>query len=568
LDAAKGWVGRNQVNIAYFGDSAPPSTIEAAMAMIGNPSRVGVDVETISLADRTPLGFSIASRIGESFYLPLYPEPSIPARIIIDRIIRNPSVTKVYQNFLGFDSEALRDYSPDSTNIHDTLVKAILCGLTSTPSEYADSDDEGELNEWTSNDLTTLAAFTNCPIHFPTAKNLMQAQNVKTMDQLPQEKVAEMCCQHAQATIHIDNALEGKVNEAYYNSEMELIPTLIKMSNRGILLDQAIRADVQAELEEEVEYFKQLCEPFGFNPGSPQQVGYILGTRNNFLPTKYNWKTKKRSYTTNKFALKKCDDPLAAIVLKYRATQKLLGTYIRPWDMSTRAYTHFHMEAGTGRVSSTRRNLQNIPKGRCRNMFLPDTGMFTDIDYEQIELRVLAYLSQDAMMLAAFREGIDIHQMTSDFLHVPRDLGKKMNFAVVYGATPETVAEQASVSLPMAADLIRNWFENYDGAARWITDRQIEAKSTGRVHSLMGRTYYLPTNESPDALARKGVNYPVQGSAAEILKCAIRRCAKLNMVLIVHDEILFDGDIMLPDGLDQLSPVLTPFKMSQMERWN
>jgi len=226
-------------------------------------------------------------------------------------------------------------------------------------------------------------------------------------------------------------------NKGYLATEMQLIPILIEMSNKGLLIDQEARQEVEEELTEQSEYYFNLCEKVGFNPGSPQQVAYMLAKRGAYSAfTRLPFTRGRRgSLSTAVEILEKMDDPLASIVLKYRTYSKLLSTYIKPWAKEDRAYTHFHMDAITGRPSSTDRNMQNIPGKKseitnCRNILLPDSGIWSDMDWSQLELRILAHLSQDKEMLHIYEIGGDIHQTTAEFLNIDRSIAKNVNFCV------------------------------------------------------------------------------------------------------------------------------------------
>jgi len=541
-------IGRN---FYYYGDVEPRAGLYTDF--LTDPKVIAVDTETISLKERIAIGVGISPNPEMAFYFPLFPEqsPYIPWNLLKD-----PSVKKVFQN-APFDLLCLREYEIYNGNIGDTNVLAQLLNIR--PSKLVDLASHMGMNGGRFYEVHTIPEI------------LGKGQ---IMLDLPQETVAMKCCQDAVATHAVHDFLLPKVNADYYNTEMELIPILVGMSFKGILLDQDVRARLERNLEKEVNYYIDLAYTDGFNPGSSQQVGYILAKRGaygvfNRIPFTRGGRSGKKQLSTSVEILEKMSDPLASMVLDYRAKSKLLGTYIKPWAKEERAHTRFHLDAITGRISSTDRNLQNIPKGEVRNMFLPDNGVFTDGDFSQIELRILAYLSDDREMQYIYDTGGDIHQTTADFLGIPRRPSKNVNFSMIYGATDETIMETAHIrSLSRAKQLKEMWFAKYKEAGDYIQTLQEESLRNPYVTTLFGRSIRLPTldEESEGKIQRKAVNYPIQGSAAEILKRALIRCKDLPIVMQVHDEMIFDGRVELPN-LDDIAPLQTPIEVKYLQRW-
>lgn len=549
-------------NFYYYGDIEPRAGLYTDY--LTDSKTIAIDVETISLKEKIAIGVGIAPNPKMAFYFPLFPEPSPYTPW---HLLKNPEVKKLFHNS-PFDLLCLREYEISNNNIGDTSVMAHLLNIR--PARLVD--------------LVAHVALDGGEFYEVQATSELLGKGQIMLD-LPQEVVAKHCCKHTIATYHIHNHLLPSMDMDYYNIEMELIPVLVDMSFRGLLIDQEARAKLQVKLEKEVEYYLDLAYTEGFNPGSNQQVGYTLAKRGAYsifrkIPfTRGGIKGRKNLATSEKI-LNKMDDPLAALVLSYREVSKLLSTYIRPWAGDDRAYTRFHLDAITGRVSSTERNLQNIPPGEPRGIFLPDSGIFLDADFSQIELRVLAYLSGDKEMQhiyslprfnpdGSLNKEADIHQATADFLDIPRRPAKGVSFAMVYGATDETIAETAHIrSISRAKQLKEMWFEKYKDAGYWIQTVQEEALRNPYATTLYGRNIRLPTidEESEDGIMRKAINYPVQGSAAEILKRALIKCRHLPMVLQAHDEILFDGKVELPN-LENISPLHTPIEVKYLERW-
>lgn len=540
----------------YYGKLEPRPGMFTEFIVNADPKIIGFDIETISLKERIAIGCSIAPNSDMAFYFPLFPEvsPAMPWGLLKD-----PDVTKVLQN-APFDLMAMREFEIYNGNVADTNVMAHLLNIK--PSRLVDIMAH-----------VALTGGPNYEVH--EIKEILPAG--KTMLDLDRDTVAKKCCQDSLATLVAYGYLLPQVDYEYFSVEMEVIPILVEMSFKGILLDQEVRAMLEENLEDKVDYYSQLCEAEGFMPSSPQQVGYVLAKRGAywvFTRLPFTKGSKRKQLRTDEETLSKMDDPLAALVLNFRKESKLLNTYIKPWAKEERATTRFHLDAVTGRPSSTERNLQNIPKGEPRGMFIPDSDCFTDIDFSQMELRLLAYFSGDREMQYIFNlprnlAASDIHQATADFLGIPRGVAKNTNFAMIYGATDYTIAEVAKVrSIARAHQLKEMWFEKFPQAGDYIDACQRRALEYPYATTLFGRKIRLPTveEESEDRIMRKAVNYPIQGSAAEILKRALIKCKDLPMLLQVHDEILFDGKVDLPD-LEHIAPLYTPIDVKYIERW-
>jgi len=553
----------------YMGEVEPYRNIHKDLLVDNPPKLISVDVETISLKERIAIGVGISIKPNISFYFQLFPEPS-PATPW--HLLKDPSVVKVFHNAL-FDLSALREYEIDNTSVLDTSVMArLLCYPFAGLMELS-------------------------PVH------KMEVHEVKeyipkggTMLDVPQDTVAKKCMQDSGATLKLYYEFWEDINKDYFSVEMQLIPILIEMSNRGLLIDQETRQEIEDELTYWADYYFSLCDEVGFNPGSPQQVAYTLAKRGAYKVFHKLPFTKDRgrgSLSSDVETLKKMDDPLASIVLEYRNYSKLLNTYIKPWAHDSRAYTRFHLDAITGRPSSTDRNMQNIPgKFRkdgsehpcnCRGILLPDNEVWTDVDWEQLEPRVLGYLSGDKEMQYIFslpkfnsdgsrNENADIHLQVANFMNVERRLGKTVNLAMTYGATDETLMEHSGIRSPERVRQLRiMWGKKFPQAMDWIDSRQEDALRTHRARTVFGRNIRLPTEEeeSIDGIRRKAIDYPCQGSAAEILKRGLILTKDLPIPLQVHDELLVDG--FFPDyvfkPLEEIAPFRTPVEVKYLQRW-
>lgn len=537
--------------VAYLGRRGC-TTVDFERFLANPPAFVAVDIETVSLKDKRVVGIGMSGDGQDAWYVPFLPEISPYATDALIRVVDNPNITKIYHNCL-FDLPALLPFGADTSRINDTLILCYLTGMLPGLKEAAKVCLGMEIAE-----ISDV---------LPKGKSMLD---------LPYEVVADKCCRDVQATWRLHMYLVEHVDAKYAEREMKLVPMLIRMSQRGIRLDQERRGELEIKYAREARYYKDIAEAQGFNPGSPQQVGYILAQNGNFLPFKRHksGRTNWQALDTSESVLRTVDDPMAAIVLNYRSVSKLLSTYLVPWRGVERAHTRFHLGTATGRLASTDRNLQNIPPGEIRSIFLPDGKVFTDFDYSQQELRTLAYVSQDREMLDIYEQGKDIHQETADFLGIARKVAKNTNFAMVYGATPETIMETAGIqSRAMAMRLMNTWANKFPQAFNWIKDTQEFGVRHRKVQTLGGRWLYLPMpyEEDEKEVVRKAVNYPIQGSAAELTKEAMLRLDGLDPVLQVHDEMLMEGQVekseLLARGLEWVGPFHTPIELKYLERW-
>jgi len=558
-----------QAGFYYYGEEEPTATTYKQLLVESSPKLIGVDVETISLKERIAIGVGISIKPNTSFYFVLFPEPS-PATPW--HLLKDPTITKVFHNAL-FDLSALREYEIDNTNVKDTAVMSrLLCHKF--------------------NKLIDLCHICQMEVH---EAGEYIPKGGTTLD-VEQAVMAKKCMQDSGATLKLYYEFWEDIDHNYLDVEMQTIPIMIEMSNRGLLIDQERRQQIEEELQEQTDYYQSICAEVGFNPGSPQQVAYTLASRkaySSFTKLPFTKGCGKRSLSTAVEVLEKMDDPLASIVLQYRKHSKLLSTYIKPWAHDDRAYTRFHLDAITGRPSSTDRNMQNIPgkfrkdgteyTHNCRGVLLPDNHIWTDIDWEQLEPRVLAYLSGDREMQYIFslpklnpdgtrNENADIHLQVAMFMGITRRLGKLINLAMTYGATDETLMEQCGIRSKVRVGQLRDmWGKKFPQAMDWIDSRQEDALRTGRARTIFGRNIRLPTldEENVDGIKRKAIDYPCQGSAAEILKRGLILCKDLPMALQVHDELLIDS--FVPDyrfkPLEYIAPFTTPIEVKYLERW-
>lgn len=378
----------------------------------------------------------------------------------------------------------------------------------------------------------------------------------------------------------LKQALENKLKEQnawklFTQIEMPLARVLAKMQYEGMYIDKEELIIFGKELKQGIEELtSKIYELAGeeFNINSTQQLGNILFEKLGLTSSK---KTKK-GYSTDVDTLEKIrkEHPIVEKILEYRSLMKLNSTYVEgmlPYinEKTNRIHSYFHQTVtATGRISSTEPNLQNIPTRielgkRLRKVFKPKEGyVFIDADYSQIELRVLAHISQDEHMLEAFKNGEDIHkQAASKVLGKPidevtkqeRSDAKAVNFGIVYGISDFGLAQQLGTSRKKAKEYIDQYLEKYSGIDKFMKEVVEEAKEKGYVETLYGRRRYIPELSSNNYMvrqfgARAAMNTPIQGTAADIMKIAMVNLnrsleeTKLDakIILQVHDELILE----------------------------
>lgn len=357
--------------------------------------------------------------------------------------------------------------------------------------------------------------------------------------------------------------------------EMPLVPILGSMQYEGMYVDKEALKDFGEELKQQIstltdEIYELAGEEFNIN--SHQQLGNILFEKLN-LPSK---KKTKSGYSTDVDVLEKIrnEHPIVEKVLEYRTLTKLNSTYVEGLlqyinPITEKIHSYFHQTiTATGRISSTEPNLQNIPTRaelgkNIRKAFKPKEGnIYIDADYSQIELRVLAHISQDENMLAAFKNGEDIHkQAASKVLNIPieevtkeqRSSAKAVNFGIVYGISDFGLANQLGVSNKQAKEYITQYLEKYSGIKHFMDDIVESAKNKGYVETLFHRRRYVPELKSNNYMVRQfgsrvAMNTPIQGTAADIMKLAMKNVYKelkkskldAKLILQIHDELLIE----------------------------
>lgn len=563
------------MNWVYYGADEPNDPTVLWRRLFNDSTRiVACDIETISLKDRTIVGIGLATDAQNAFYFPTLPVPS-PYLTEVLQCLNNPNIVKIFHNGMYDLPELQKQFQVTiGNNIIDSLVMAQLCNL---PLALSDISIETDVESW---DM----------------RGVLKEHKAKSTLDLPPEVLAKKCCLDVQATWAAYNHMVDMVDMDYVKREMELIPILIDMQSVGLRIDHEKRLELAIPLAAEVKRCEALCKEVTdnpkFNPGSYKQVGKALLNRVRTYPK--NVKVLKMvrggvgrgkiyeegdklkpgaKYTTDEKILSQLDDPLAKYILDYRGVAKEKSTYVDRLEGMERIYTHFSFITDTRRLASKDDALQNWPKP-LRAMLVPDGDYYLSMDYSQQELRVLAYVSNDRVMKAAFDSGADIHAATASYMfdtpieQVSKELrsrGKTANFAVTYGSTDPTL---------MGVKL--RWLDTFKEAAAWIEEIQEFAVEHMKVPTIGGAWLYIKwdskLNEQANiaAIKRKAVDYVCQGSAAELTKEAMRRCKGLPMVLQIHDELLYGRDVreeLDRRRLDEVGPFSSPTKYELLSRW-
>ncbi|MDD3771589.1 MAG: DNA polymerase I [Weeksellaceae bacterium] len=527
------------------------------------------DTETTNLdpMDADLVGIAFSYEAGKGYYLP-FPSVFEEAKNLIEELkpfFESETILKIGHN-LKYDYKVLHKYGiqPKGKSF-DTMIAHYL--LNPDMRHGMDILAETYLN------------YKPLPIEELIGK---KGKNQKTFNQVDLELQKEYAVEDADVTLQLKQLFALQLNETktlqlFEEIEMPLMEVLVKMELEGIRLDIEILSEqsknITAEIENlEEKIYKDAGEEFNLN--SPKQLGDILFEKLQ-LDSKAK-KTKTGQYATGEEILVKLKDkhPIINDILDYRQLQKLKSTYVDalPKEVrkdTQRVHTTFiQTTAATGRLASINPNLQNIPirseQGReIRKAFVAndENHVLVSADYSQIELRIIAELSQDPMMLEAFQKGEDIHKSTAakvfkvDLEEVSREQrnhAKTVNFGIIYGVSSFGLAEQTGLSRSESKQLIDAYYETYPVLKEYIDKQIYLAREQGFVETIFGRRRYLKDINSRNAIVRghaerNAVNAPIQGSAADIIKIAMIRLQKelqqnfkTKMLLQIHDELIFD----------------------------
>jgi DNA polymerase-1 len=404
-----------------------------------------------------------------------------------------------------------------------------------------------------------------------------------TMRSVMPDILSDYACEDADITYQLYEKFDpllsqGGLRKLFDEIEIPLVPVLAAMEAEGVMLDTAALKEISLQLgKESAEVEEQIYDLAGqtFNIASPKQLGEILYEK--LRITDKPSRTATKQYSTGEDVLVKMlyRHPIIQLILDYRSLTKLKSTYVDSLPLlisprDKRIHTSYNQAvASTGRLSSNNPNLQNIPirteRGReIRKAFVPRNKDFIllSADYSQIELRIIAELSEDPIMLDAFRHGLDIHTATAARVYglpleaVTSDMRRKaktVNFGIIYGISAFGLSERLNIPRRESADIIEAYFRQYPGVKAYMDKTIVFARDHGYVETIMGRRRYLRDINSGNAVVRgfaerNAINAPIQGSSADMIKIAMirihdefnRQNLKSRMILQVHDELVFD----------------------------
>jgi len=528
------------------------------------------DTETTGLDTMVAelVGMSFATRPGNAWYVPV-PENRNEANALVARfkdVFKNPAIAKTAQN-MKFDIAVLGNYG---IVIAGPTFDTMLAHYLIEPDMRHNMDVLAE----------TYLQYSPVSIEELIGKKGKLQTSMRTV---PLDEIKEYAAEDADITLQLRHVLEPKLTETealkiFNEIEMPLVPVLAGMEAAGVKLDSAALNDFSKQLHQEIiKVQEEIWQHAGvdFNISSPKQLGEIL-----FERLRIDDKPKKtatKQYQTGEDVLQKLahKHPIVQLVLDFRGLTKLKSTYVDTLPLlvspvTGRIHTSYNQAvAATGRLSSTNPNLQNIPirteRGReIRKAFVPRNGEYTllSADYSQIELRIIASMSNDEAMKDAFRKGLDIHSATAARIYgvpldqVDRDMrrnAKSVNFGIVYGISAFGLSENLGIPRKEAAEIIEQYFATFPGIKRYMDSTMASAREKGYVETLMGRRRIIRDINSANGVMRgfaerNAINAPIQGSAADMIKIAMiniynefrQRSLKSCMTMQVHDELVFD----------------------------
>ncbi|PQL04244.1 DNA polymerase I [Pantoea ananatis] len=551
-------------------------TLDAWVEKLKNSEVFAFDLETDGLDTLTAniVGLSFAVAPGEAAYLPVaHDYLDAPEQLDRDAVLaqlkpllEDPDASKVGQN-LKYDRGVLKNYDIELAGIkYDTMLESYI--LNSVVGKH---DMDSLSARWLNHKTITFEEIAG------------KGKNQLTFNQIALEQAAHYAAEDADVTLQLHLKMwpelekEAGPKKVFEQIEMPLLKVISRVERNGVLIDQAILAQHSKELtsrlaELELKAHELAGEPF--NLSSTKQLQVILFEKQGIKPTK---KTPGGAPSTSEEVLAELalDYPLPKVILEHRGLSKLKSTYtdklplmINP--VSGRVHTSYHQAVtATGRLSSTDPNLQNIPvrndEGRrIRQAFVAGKGnRIVAADYSQIELRIMAHLSQDKGLLDAFSQGEDIHRATaSEVFGVPlskvtgeqRRSAKAINFGLIYGMSAFGLSRQLNIGAGEAKKYMDLYFERYPGVLRYMENTRQLAASNGYVETLDGRRLWLPDIKSSNAIRRKAaeraaINAPMQGTAADIIKRAMiavddwlqkHTDDAVRMIMQVHDELVFE----------------------------
>ena len=544
---------------------------------------LSLDTETTSTSaiDAELVGLSFAVKEFEAFYVPVPAEREEALKIvnIFKPLYEDPNILKVGQN-LKYDLEVLRNYNVQLQGpMWDTMIAHYL--IQPELRHNMDYMAEIYLNYKT--------------IHIDELIG-PKGKNQRSMRDLSPTLVYEYAAEDADVTLRLKNKLEPELKKfgcekLFYDIEMPLMPVLAEMEMNGVCLDVDSLKETSTILTNRMnEIEKRIYELAGqsFNIASPKQVGEILFDKLKIVEKAK--KTKTGQYVTSEEVLQQLRNKheIVSDILEHRGLKKLIGTYIDALPKLINPRTgHIHTSfnqtvTATGRLSSSDPNLQNIPiRGEdgkeIRKAFVPEPGcLFFSADYSQIELRVMAHLSNDPQMIAVFRDGKDLHAATAANIYkkpieeVTRDertKSKRANFGIIYGITVFGLAERLDISRDEAKQLIDGYFATFPDVHDYMEQAKQTARQQGYVTTLFGRRRYLPDINSQNATVRgfaerNAINAPIQGTAADIIKVAMIRIYQRFKAEGIRSKMILQVFSVYPEEKERVEAIV----LEEMQR--
>ncbi|WP_191858193.1 DNA polymerase I [Hanstruepera ponticola] len=535
-----------------------------------NQASVCFDTETTGLNPLTAelVGIAFSWEVGKGFYLP-FPEDKTEAQELIELLrpfFESEKIEKIGQN-LKYDIKVLAKYNIE---VKGKLFDTMLAHYLINPDMRHNMDVLAE----------TYLNYTPISIETLIGK---KGKNQLSMREVPLDKQTEYAVEDADITLQLKEHFQNELGEAntqklFDEIEIPLLRVLASMELEGINLDTNFLNSLSDQLNKDIADLEQkIYAEAGeeFNIASPKQLGIVLFEKMKLVDKPK--KTKTGQYATSEDILSYLakDHDIIKNILEYRGLSKLKSTYVDALPLQVEPSTgHVHTDymqtvAATGRLSSNNPNLQNIPirteRGRqVRKAFIPRNDEYTLLaaDYSQIELRIIAALSEEETMIEAFKNGEDIHASTaSKVFNVPlsevtreqRSNAKTVNFGIIYGVSAFGLSNQTDLSRSESKELIDTYYETYPKLKSYIGKQVDFARDNGYVQTVLGRRRYLKDINSRNAVVRgaaerNAVNAPIQGSAADIIKIAMINIHekleagdyKTKMLLQVHDELVFD----------------------------
>ena len=543
---------------------------------------LSLDTETTSLSpiDAELVGLCFAVEAHQAFYvaIPNDREEALQYVNIFKPIYEDPSILKIGQN-IKYDYMVLMNYG---VTLQGKMFDTMLAHYVVQPELHHNMDYLAE----------TLLHYKTIHIDELIGPH---GKHQKSMRELDPKDVYAYGAEDADITLQLKNVLEPKLKETgtedlFWNIEMPLVPVLADMERQGVRIDTAALRETSIIFTERMNLLEQhIYAKAGetFNISSPKQVGEVLFGKLNIMEKPK--RTKTGQYVTNEEVLQslRTKHPIVADILDYRGLKKLLGTYVDALPKLINKRTgHIHTSfnqalTATGRLSSSDPNLQNIPvrseDGKeIRKCFIAEQDcLFFSADYSQIELRIMAHLSEDANMIEAFREGFDIHAATAakikhkkmeDVSAAERKQAKQANFGIIYGITTYGLAQRMGIDNKEARKLIEDYFATFPKVRAFMEQAKEQARRKGYAETLFGRRRYLPDILSKNGTVRgfaerNAINAPIQGSEADIIKLAMIRIwrrfkaenIRSKMILQVHDELNFS---VYPDEKERVEQIV------------